>query len=92
MAFNTHDYSDYHVLCVLVKSNGSYRNMKEPSELISIAEAARRLGLRPITVRLWAAQRKLARVRLGRRVLIPAEEISRLVERNTIPALPERSR
>ena len=62
------------------------------SELISIEDASRRLGLRPVTVRAWAAARKLARVKLGRRVLIPASEIDRLIERSTIPAVPERAR
>jgi excisionase family DNA binding protein len=61
------------------------------NELVSIEEAARRLGLRPITVRTWAGARKIARVKLGRRVLIPASEIERLIEASTIPALPERT-
>jgi len=60
------------------------------SELVSIEEAARRLGLKPITVRTWAAARKIARVKLGRRVLIPVSEIDRLIACSTIPALPER--
>jgi excisionase family DNA binding protein len=59
------------------------------SELVSIEEAARLLGIRPITVRTWAAARKIARVKLGRRVLIPCTEITRLIEQSTIPALPE---
>jgi len=67
-----------------------YTRAGRPSELISIAEAAQRLGLRPVTVRQWAAARKFARVRLGRRVLIPVSEIERLIERGLIPALPER--
>jgi excisionase family DNA binding protein len=61
-------------------------------ELLSIGEAAQRLGLRPVTVRQWAAARKCARVKLGRRVLIPLSEIERLIEAATIPALPERTR
>ena len=58
--------------------------------LVSITEAAARLGLKPITVRLWAAQRKIGVCKLGRRLLIPESEIARLIERNIIPALPER--
>jgi excisionase family DNA binding protein len=64
--------------------------MEKHTELISILEAARRLGLRPVTIRQWAAARKCARVKLGRRVLIPASEIDRLIEAATIPALPDR--
>jgi excisionase family DNA binding protein len=60
--------------------------------LISIEEAAVALGLRPVTIRQWAGKRKIARVKLGRRVLIPASEVDRLIESSTIPALPERRR
>jgi excisionase family DNA binding protein len=60
--------------------------------LVSIEEGARRLGLRPVTLRAWANARKIARVKLGRRVLIPTREIDRLIDQSTIPALPERNR
>jgi excisionase family DNA binding protein len=59
--------------------------------LLSVDAASERTGLKPVTLRLWMAQRKLARVKLGRRVFIPESEIARLIERNTIPALPERA-
>jgi excisionase family DNA binding protein len=62
----------------------------EKNHLLSIEEAAARLGLKPITIRLWASARKIARVKLGRRVLIPSAEVERLIEQSTIPALPER--
>ncbi len=62
------------------------------TELLSIEQAAARLGLRPVTVRQWAAARKIGRVKLGRRVLIRRDEIEKLIERNTIPALPVRGR
>ena len=58
--------------------------------LLSIEESAARLGLKPVTVRLWAAQRKIGSVKLGRRRLIPEREVDRLVELNLIPALPAR--
>lgn len=61
------------------------------AQLLSIEEAAGRLGLRPVTVRIWAAARKIARVKLGRRILIPVGEIERLIEENTIPAAPDRA-
>jgi len=58
--------------------------------LLSIDQAAARLGLRPVTVRQWASARRIARVKLGRRVLIPVSEVERVIEENLMPALPER--
>jgi excisionase family DNA binding protein len=58
--------------------------------LVSVETAAMRLGLKPVTVRLWIARRRLACVRLRRRVLVPESEIDRLIERGTIPAAEER--
>lgn len=68
------------------------RYKEVPDPLLSIPEAASRLGLRPVTIRFWAASRKIARVKLGRRVLIPSSEIQRLIEASTIPAMPARTR
>jgi excisionase family DNA binding protein len=64
----------------------------DESKLVSIEDAAARLGLKPPTLRLWSAKRKLASVKLGRRRLIPLAEIERLIESNLTPALPEHSR
>src|SRR5262249_3344689 len=61
-------------------------------QLLSVEEAAARLGLRAVTVRCWAAARKITRVKLGRRVLIPASEIERFIDRATIPASDRYSR
>lgn len=59
-------------------------------QLLSIQEAAERLGLRPATIRAWLLRRKLPRVNCGRAVRIPAEAIAQFIERNTIPAREER--
>lgn len=63
--------------------------MSAHTELLSIETASKRLGLRAVTVRQWASARRIARVKLGRRVLIPADEVERLIEQGLIPALPE---
>jgi len=59
--------------------------------LLSVEMVSLRLGLKPITVRTWIAQRRIAVVRLGRRVLVPESEVTRLIKRNFVPALPERA-
>jgi excisionase family DNA binding protein len=62
----------------------------DESRLLSIERAAEWMGLRPPTLRLWIAQRKIGSVKLGRRRLIKVTEIERVIERSTIPAAPER--
>ena len=56
----------------------------------TIAEAATELGLSVHTIRNWVAARRIAHIRLGRAIRIPASEISRLIEENTVPAIKER--
>lgn len=54
--------------------------------MLSIAEAARQLGLKEGTVRLWISRHKIAHVKLGRAVRVPQEEVERLIKENTIPS------
>jgi excisionase family DNA binding protein len=63
---------------------------QEKGSLISVEDAAHRLGLRPVTVRKWVSGRKLGCVRLGRRVLLSELEVERFINTHTVPALPER--
>jgi excisionase family DNA binding protein len=56
----------------------------------TIAEAASELGLSVHTVRAWVAARRMAHIRLGRAIRIPAAEVRRLIEENTVPAVKER--
>ncbi len=54
-----------------------------------VAEAAVELGLSVHTIRAWVAARRLAHIRLGRAIRIPASEIRRVIDANTIPAVEE---
>jgi excisionase family DNA binding protein len=56
----------------------------------TIAEAASELGLSTHTVRAWISMRRIAHIRLGRAIRIPAAEIRRIIEENTVPAVEER--
>jgi excisionase family DNA binding protein len=56
----------------------------------TVSEAATELGLSVHTIRTWVAARRIAHIRLGRVIRIPASEISRLIEENTVPAIKER--
>jgi excisionase family DNA binding protein len=56
----------------------------------TIAEAAAELGLSVHTIRTWVASRRLAHIRLGRAIRIPAAEIKRVIDKNTVPAMEER--
>jgi excisionase family DNA binding protein len=59
-------------------------------KLRTVAEAAGDLGLSVHTIRSWVATRRLAHIRLGRAIRIPAAEIRRVIEENTVPAVEER--
>ena len=58
--------------------------------MLTVRQAAERLGLRESTCRAWIAQRRIGIVRLGRAVRIPAEEVERLIANGTIPARERR--
>jgi excisionase family DNA binding protein len=50
-------------------------------ELLSIEEAARRLGgLSKYTIHAWLSQGKLMRTKVGRRTMIRASELHRVIE------------
>lgn len=63
---------------------------KANEALRTISEASQELGLSVHTVRTWVAARRIAHVRLGRAIRIPASEIRRVIEDNTVPAVKER--
>jgi excisionase family DNA binding protein len=52
----------------------------------TVSEAAEELGLSVHTVRAWIASRRLAHLRLGRSIRVPAEELRRVIQDSTIPA------
>lgn len=55
----------------------------------TVQEAADELGLSVHTIRAWVAGRRLAHLRLGRAIRIPAAEIRRVIEESTVPAVRE---
>jgi excisionase family DNA binding protein len=58
--------------------------MREVSaEYLGVAEAEARTSISRWTWRRWAYSGKVSSVKLGKRLLIPASEISRLVAENT---------
>jgi len=61
-------------------------------KLISFEEAQQLTGIKIATWRSWAAQRRIATVRLGRRIKLRVSDLEKFVDAGTIPALPERGR
>lgn len=55
----------------------------------TVSEAADELGLSVHTIRAWIAERRLAHLRLGRAIRVPAAEIRRVIEESTVPAVRE---
>jgi len=56
--------------------------MKGYGKLISIREAAERLGVSEWTVGRWARQGRFTTVKLGGRRLVPETELDRIIESN----------
>lgn len=54
--------------------------------MLTVRQAAERLGLRDSTLRAWIVQRRIGIVRLGRAVRIPLEEVERLIAEGSVPA------
>lgn len=69
---------------------GSQVEKGKRPKLLTCAAAAEELGLKEATIRVWIARRKLASVKLGRAVRIPADAVDEMIRQNTIPAWVER--
>ncbi len=59
--------------------------------LLDFSEAGKRLSVSPFSLRVWARRGLLRTVRIGRRRLVPEEEIDR-VSREGIRTKPETDR
>ena len=59
------------------------------SRLLTVQQAARIMGLKAGTVRLWIAQRRITCVRLGRAVRVPLDAVETLIVEGTSPAAGE---
>ena len=55
--------------------------------MLTVVQAAKKLGVKEGTVRIWISQRRLSYVKLNRAVRIPEEAVEKLIIDNTIPAL-----
>ena len=59
------------------------------AEYLGVADAEARTSISRWTWRRWAYSGKVSSVKMGKRLLIPASEISRLVAENTRPRSTE---
>jgi excisionase family DNA binding protein len=55
--------------------------------MLTIAEAAEALGVKPATVRSWIWKRQIEYIKVSRAVRIPQREIQRLIAAGTRPVL-----
>jgi hypothetical protein len=68
-------------------TEGSMQNDIRQPRVLSIRDFARALGLQPQMIKKWLRLRRVSKVCLGRRVLIPVTEVDRLIAENLVPAL-----
>ena len=57
------------------------------NKMLTVSEAAERLGLSAATVRAWVWRRKIEHTRLGRAVRISETVVEQLLQRGTVPAV-----
>jgi excisionase family DNA binding protein len=68
-------------------SRASGRDGQTPDQLLTIQEAAARLGLKATTLRAWRLRRAhLPFVTLGGAVRIPSDAVEKFIRENTVPA------
>lgn len=60
--------------------------MSQQNQLLTIQDFAGALRVTPSCIRRWITERKIATVKIGRLVRIPADEIERLVAKGMRPA------
>jgi excisionase family DNA binding protein len=59
--------------------------------LLSVRQVAERLGVTEAAVRRWLLERRIASVKVGRRLIrIPSSEIGRIVDAGFRPVRPSR--
>jgi excisionase family DNA binding protein len=58
----------------------------QSEDLLTVPETAHLLRLRPSTIRKWLLEKKLAHVKLGRRVFLRRTDLSALLESSFVPA------
>ena len=54
--------------------------------MLTVEQAAEKLGVRPATVRAWVLYRKIQFVKLGRSVRIDPAVVERIIQEGTVPA------
>jgi excisionase family DNA binding protein len=55
--------------------------------LLTMQEAAERLGIKAATVRSWVLSRQIGYIKVGKKLIrIPASEVEKIIERGRVPA------
>lgn len=62
-----------------------------PTVMLSVGEAAQRLGISKFTVRAWLRQRRLPFFQVGRRQVLDAADIERFLASNRVEAQESRA-
>jgi excisionase family DNA binding protein len=57
------------------------------ANMLTVSEAAHALGVKPATIRSWIWKRQIEYVKVSRAVRIPANEVQRVIEHGTRPAI-----
>jgi excisionase family DNA binding protein len=56
------------------------------SDLLDVEESAAYCHIKPTTIRAWILSKKVAHIKLGRRVFLRRKDLEELLERSLVPA------
>ena len=92
MAFNLEIISYYYTIIINGSKNVNHAQggFMKGTHLLTVEEAANRLGLKPCTIRRKILERRIDYVKNGRAVRIPVETVERIISRGYRKAIPER--
>ncbi len=60
------------------------------AKMLSVREFAEMLGIREATVRAWLLMRRISYHKVGRKVVISEDEVTRILSAGAVPAAPQR--
>jgi excisionase family DNA binding protein len=77
---------------IALKEEKSFDEKRHPGDLVTVEEAARRIGVSKHTLRGWVSQRRIPFVKIGRRTLFSHSGLDEFIRSCTVEPRKARSK